>query len=167
MKRNKIGESQEVRSCKLAYSFDLQRILKRVDRKTIMEEILNEVKTYDIAKLRQKLTENGVDVGPIGPSSMYLFQRSLARKLYESRGGRLEEHNEDTDTKTPDIAVSERSESNNVSTQKLPDVFYAVCLPENVDPQVKNEGKYFGLYWLMTSSYQVVVLTIECLTWHE
>ncbi|XP_061189226.1 ankyrin repeat and LEM domain-containing protein 2-like [Saccostrea echinata] len=50
-----------------------------------MEQVLEAVKQLSINDLRQQLSDNGVNVGPILPSTKLIFQKKLASKLYEKQ----------------------------------------------------------------------------------
>ncbi|XP_052796371.1 ankyrin repeat and LEM domain-containing protein 2-like isoform X2 [Mya arenaria] len=115
-----------------------------------MDQVLEQVKQYDIKTLREKLLENGIKVGPIAPSSAFLFQKRLAKHLFLQQGGKLDD--EDGEPK-PNLAcpkpVIERQEpafSSELTSKLAPDqadVFYAVCLPDHdeVDGAVLPEGE--------------------------
>ncbi|XP_045205829.2 uncharacterized protein LOC123558022 [Mercenaria mercenaria] len=100
-----------------------------------MEEILQEVKAFDTKTLREKLAENGVIVGPIAPTTISLFQKRLANELFRRRGGVREEQTSN------EAGPLKENESTSVVKKDnvVSDVYYAVCLPENVE-QDSNEA---------------------------
>ncbi|KAL4230684.1 Ankyrin repeat and LEM domain-containing protein 2 [Mactra antiquata] len=101
-----------------------------------MDEILKEVKTYDCDTLRQKLIQHGVKVGPIAGTTISFYQKRLAKVIFLLQGGVLDENVESENTASNRATVSNKPEITNVNKPvdgptQLPDVFYAVCLPEN------------------------------------
>lgn len=50
-----------------------------------MDKILEAVKKLSIDDLKIKLTDFGVNVGPILPTTKLIFQKKLAKKLYEQQ----------------------------------------------------------------------------------
>lgn len=50
-----------------------------------MDQILEAVKKLSIDDLKIKLTDFGVNVGPILPTTKLIFQKKLAKKLYEQQ----------------------------------------------------------------------------------
>lgn len=97
-----------------------------------MEEILKEVKNLDAKTLREKLLENGVKVGPIAPSSISLFQRRLANEIFRKRGG-VEHDQPDVENEPEKEKVRTFSDKTENSSSSVSDVYYAVCLPENME----------------------------------
>lgn len=103
-----------------------------------MEDILAEVKSYDIPTLRAKLIENGVPVGPIAPSSISLFQKRLAKEIFRKQGGVIDEQSSD------EQEIKKPTEHLNVDQKKkavapnISGVYYAVCLPESIGQE--HEG---------------------------
>lgn len=101
-----------------------------------MDEILENVKSLDTEQLRKKLLEVGLNVGPIPPTTIGLFQRRLAKALFEANTGHVSNNVETDNNKNVSTeSVKEQPKLNTTS-----DVFFAVSLPENVDPQVTLEG---------------------------
>ena len=101
-----------------------------------MDEIFETVKLLDTAQLRSKLLEIGIKVGPITPTTKSLFQKRLAKAIFEEKTGNV---SASVDTADVDNAsVESCSDSSKINTSS--DVFFAVCLPEFVDQQLSKEG---------------------------
>lgn len=100
-----------------------------------MDEILENVKSLDIVKLREKLLEMGINVGPITPTTQGLFQKRLAKALFEESAGHVNDSANEEDSKN----VSSETVRNVPKLDSASEVFYAVSLPEIVDPQISVE----------------------------
>lgn len=98
-----------------------------------MEDILEQVKLYDIKTLRQTLLDNGIKVGPIAPSSANIFQKRLAKHLFLKQGGKLDDDDTNPQSQAPISHVSENiSQKQENATNFMADVYYAVCFPEEL-----------------------------------
>lgn len=106
-----------------------------------MEDILEQVKLFDLKTLREKLIENGIKVGPIAPSTAFLFQKRLAKHLFQLQGGVVEEKEQQTGVVLQVQNETSKSEAAVVGKVHQSDVFYAVCLPETVDNSIDTNGK--------------------------
>ncbi|KAH3842859.1 ankyrin repeat and LEM domain-containing protein 2-like [Dreissena polymorpha] len=99
-----------------------------------MEAILEEIKKYDVQTLRKKLLENGIKVGPIAPSTASLFQKRLAKHLFKLQGGSLDE-DDNASPKQPvnkaEIVPLDKDLLD--SSLNATNIYYAVCLPQEVD----------------------------------
>lgn len=99
-----------------------------------MDDIPESIKALDMAQLRTKLREMGVNVGPIGPSAKTIFQRRLVKAI-AAKSGVVSASTDATDS----------SSTSTVNSQDLPkldssaDAFFALSLPENIDPQLALE----------------------------
>lgn len=108
-----------------------------------MDDILEQVKGYDLKTLRQKLQENGIKVGPIAPSTASLFQKRLAKHYFLQQGGVLDDEpdfsNVSTQCTSPLPVVKETKQDD---APKESDVFYAVCLPQigNTEDEERQDG---------------------------
>ena len=100
-----------------------------------MDDIPDNIKALDMAQLRAKLREMGVNVGPIGPSAKTIFQRRLVKAIAAKSGV--------VSTSTDTVDNSTTSTDNSKDLPKLDssaDAFFALSLPENIDPQLALEG---------------------------
>ena len=116
-----------------------------------MDEILDEVKKLSVAELRTKLIDHGEKVGPITANTQFLFQKRLAKILYQSQhpnSERDEERQNDVAnnntiidrTNTPE--TPETVENKDVTEPKPavePSAFFGVCLPHGIDRK-ETEG---------------------------
>ena len=101
-----------------------------------MEDILENVKSLDNGQLREKFQELGIKVGPITPTTKTLFQKRLAKAIFEEKTG-----NVSTPSDTEEVSyVKEESQVANKIIDTASEVFFAVCLPELTDPDISKEG---------------------------
>ncbi|CAC5402979.1 ANKLE2 [Mytilus coruscus] len=108
-----------------------------------MDDILNEVKKLSVADLRSKLLEVGEKVGPITATTQNLFQKRLAKRLYQIQHPELstseaKEKDVVNNNATPDNVNSEKivakvKDTEDSKTSDVPPVFFGVCLPQGVD----------------------------------
>ncbi|XP_052077850.1 uncharacterized protein LOC127715730 [Mytilus californianus] len=108
-----------------------------------MDDILNEVKELSVADLRSKLLEVGEKVGPITATTQNLFQKRLAKRLYQIQHPELstseaKEKDVVNNNAIPDNVNSEKivakvKDTEDSKTSDVPPVFFGVCLPQGVD----------------------------------
>jgi hypothetical protein len=106
-----------------------------------MEEILEEVRRYDTDTLRAKLAENGVAVGPIAPSCISLFQNRLAKELFRKQGGVLDDLPVDEKETKKILEPLKDVKKEGAVSSNISGVYYAVCLPENVEHEQEGKDK--------------------------
>lgn len=115
-----------------------------------MDDILNEVKELSVADLRTKLIEVGEKVGPITATTQNLFQKRLAKRLYqiqhpelltsEAKEKDVVNNNSTPDNVEPVKSVAKVKEDTvDSKTSDVPSVFFGVCLPHGVDKK-ETEG---------------------------
>ena len=115
-----------------------------------MDDILNEVKELSVADLRTKLIEVGEKVGPITATTQNLFQKRLAKRLYqiqhpelltsEAKEKDVVNNNSPPDNVEPVKNVAKVNEDTvDSKTSDVPSVFFGVCLPHGVDKK-ETEG---------------------------
>ncbi|KAK3100786.1 hypothetical protein FSP39_025313 [Pinctada imbricata] len=128
-----------------------------------MDEILDDVKKLSINELRAKLVELGENVGPIVPTTKLLFQKKLARKLYElsspsTQHPSIDRSLTDGSSPTSESDLSQRPSSpppkacneNNQSkegssghtVENESSVFFGVSLPQGTENSEGNELVY-------------------------
>lgn len=113
-----------------------------------MDQILEAVKKLSIDDLKIKLTDFGVNVGPILPTTKLIFQKKLAKKLYEQQQPlcdaaegtqsetNVKELQTEGSTKTSEnackIEPAEVSRTREELSVAEVTVYYGVCPPLNV-----------------------------------
>ena len=105
-------------------------------RKTIMADIPEDIKALDMAQLRSKLREMGVNIGPIAPSAKTIFQRRLVKAIAAKSGVA----NTCTDIVDSSNTATDSSKEVTSKLDSSADAFFALSLPENIDPQLALEG---------------------------
>ena len=100
-----------------------------------MDDIPENIKALDMVQLRSKLLEMGVNVGPVAPSAKTIFQRRLAKAI-AAKSGVVSTGSETVDSFTTSTDISQALPKLNSSA----DAFFALSLPENIDPQLALEG---------------------------
>ena len=105
-------------------------------RKTIMADIPEDIKALDMAQLRSKLREMGVNIGPIAPSAKTIFQRRLVKAIAAKSGVA----NTCTDIVDSSNTATDSSKEVTSKLDSSADTFFALSLPENIDPQLALEG---------------------------
>jgi hypothetical protein len=123
------------------------------DNITAMDDILKEVKELTTIELRKKLIEVGEKVGPITATTQALFQKRLAKRLYENQHPDLT-----TDEARDNDVVNNNTLVNNVKVEEVvhkpitevndsseePSIFYGVCLPHGIERK-DTEGWFYCL----------------------
>lgn len=107
-----------------------------------MDQILEAVKKLSIDDLKIKLTDFGVNLGPILPTTKLIFQKKLAKKLYEQQQPLCESETDvkelqtEGSTKTSEhackIEPAEVSRTREELSVAEVTVYYGVCPPLNV-----------------------------------
>lgn len=131
---------------------------------TAMDDILDEVKKLSVKDLRSKLIEVGEKVGPITGTTQNLFQKRLAKRLYQIQHPDLSteeaKENDKVNNNTETVVNPKHEDSQNkpqenslhcketaeaqipstTSGSDEPSAFFGVCLPQGIDKKVV-EGK--------------------------
>ncbi|KAL3878496.1 hypothetical protein ACJMK2_030840 [Sinanodonta woodiana] len=108
-----------------------------------MDDVLKDVRMLSVEVLRQKLDGYGVNVGPITQTTRSIFDKRLAKLIFQSTCSAEERTNEEIATEDENKRVAEETAIKVENTEKKPkqfpdphvpiNTYYGVCLPADID----------------------------------
>ncbi|KAK3593567.1 hypothetical protein CHS0354_018656 [Potamilus streckersoni] len=108
-----------------------------------MDDVLNHVRKMSVEVLRQKLDDYGINVGPITQTTRSIFDKRLAKLIFQSTCSGEERKKEETlsedenKTVAEETAIKVENTSHKPNQSSDPDfpirAYYGVCLPAEID----------------------------------